>query len=712
MLKLQEKHLLPNVVQETLVRDVKFIVEEFRRCVCDVVSSETEQQGLHVEEGSDLYDILHRSDLIDTIFETCSSTFRLHKYCKGHLDAIFPTSHDLPLIIRGRPVPFQYVSILSTLRQILSSGDILGLIVGEQTAPAHSHPVYHDYTSGSEFKSHPIFSKHRICLRIHLYIDEFEVVNPLGSKKSIHKLCGVYFTLGNLGSKFTTKLKHIFLCVLCRNVVLKNEHCSYGQILKPLIDDLKTLATEGISVDFNGCTIQIFGALATVSADNLGAHQLGGFTKSFSSGRVCRFCMILHGELDAHLSEEQCVLRHKDTHAYHLQALLENPDIAKSTYGVSSKCPLEDLDYFSTVDNFVPDLMHDFLEGIVPQLIKLTLKQYHRSNIVSLNEVNGKLANFTFGSNDIKSKPTQIPAKCVVDEGSLPGKATEKWCLFRILPLLISELIPVDDAYWNLFLKCRSIADYLFAPSITDDDIDHLESEILIFLDEFVKLFPNKLTPKFHFLLHYPTQIRKLGPLCHLWCMRFEGKHQYFKRIANQVCNFRNIAYSLAKRHQLRLCWEFTSDDFLEREAKAENVQSVEFVALARNVQQAIIGNVGVSVDELETEETVLSCKTLHFNTVKYAVKDCFIVDLVHTEEVPVFLKISNIFNFRSKWLLYGNIYVCNAFDINKHAYEVESIDVWCTIEAGREIDYHALDMYTVRGRNLITLHHKPCISM
>ncbi len=113
-------------------------------------------------------------------------------------------------------------------------------------------------------------------------------------------------------------------------------------------------------------------------------------------------------------------------------------------------------------------------------------------------------------------------------------------------------------------------------------------------------------------------------------------------------------------------------------------------MALARNVQQAIVGN----VYDLEREETVLSCKTLHFNTVKYAVKNCFIVDLVHTEDVPVFLNICNIFNFRSKWLLYGNIYVCNAFDINKHAYEVESIDVWCTIEAGREIDYHALDMY------------------
>ena len=63
--------------------------------------------------------------------------------------------------------------------------------------------------------------------------------------------------------------------------MLKNEHCSYDQFFKPLIGDLKILATEGISVDSNGCAIQIFGALATVSADNLGAQQLGGFTKSF-----------------------------------------------------------------------------------------------------------------------------------------------------------------------------------------------------------------------------------------------------------------------------------------------------------------------------------------------------------------------------------------------------------------------------------------------
>ena len=81
------------------------------------------QQGLQIEEGSDLHDLLHRSDVINTLIDTCSSTFRLHRYCKGHLNAIYPTPHDLPLIKHGQPVAFQYVSIVSTLLQILSCGD-------------------------------------------------------------------------------------------------------------------------------------------------------------------------------------------------------------------------------------------------------------------------------------------------------------------------------------------------------------------------------------------------------------------------------------------------------------------------------------------------------------------------------------------------------------------------------------------------------------
>jgi len=32
--------------------------------------------------------------------------------------------------------------------------------------------------------------------------------------------------------------------------------------------------------------------------------------------------------------------------------------------------------------------------------------------------------------------------------------------------------------------------------------------------------------------------------------MRFEAKHNYFKRLVERINNFKNISYSLARRHQ------------------------------------------------------------------------------------------------------------------------------------------------------------------
>ena len=43
--------------------------------------------------------------------------------------------------------------------------------------------------------------------------------------------------------------------------------------------------------------------------------------------------------------------------------------------------------------------------------------------------------------------------------------------------------------------------------------------------------------------------------------MRMEAKHSYFKKIA-QVGNFKNIAYSLARRHQRLMCLYLNEDDF------------------------------------------------------------------------------------------------------------------------------------------------------
>ena len=42
----------------------------------------------------------------------------------------------------------------------------------------------------------------------------------------------------------------------------------------------------------------------------------------------------------------------------------------------------------------------------------------------------------------------------------------------------------------------------------------------------------------------------RCGPLTHISCIRFEGKHRYFKQIAKVTGNFKNIAKTVAFRHQ------------------------------------------------------------------------------------------------------------------------------------------------------------------
>ena len=56
----------------------------------------------------------------------------------------------------------------------------------------------------------------------------------------------------------------------------------------------------------------------------------------------------------------------------------------------------------------------------------------------------------------------------------------------------------------------------------------------------------------------------RLGPLTTSLCMRMEAKNSYFKRIAQQS-NFKNITFSVAKRHQRLVCAILNCEDFFEK---------------------------------------------------------------------------------------------------------------------------------------------------
>jgi hypothetical protein len=166
--------------------------------------------------------------------------------------------------------------------------------------------------------------------------------------------------------KHLSSLQNIHVAVLVPSSCISKY--GYESILKPLISDLRTLETEGMSIKTDADSKTIKGTIATISADNLAAHDIGGFRKTFSSGHVCRFCMITHDNLSNFQSESDTdfpPLRTADVHADHVAAVSMDSALA-SSYGVRGDCAFSSLDSFCTVRALPPDIMHDLLEGVIP----------------------------------------------------------------------------------------------------------------------------------------------------------------------------------------------------------------------------------------------------------------------------------------------------------------------------------------------------------
>ena len=123
--------------------------------------------------------------------------------------------------------------------------------------------------------------------------------------------------------KFKSRLKDIHLVLLSpANFVSKY---GYNSILSPLLEDLKKLENEGISVNFQGVLHRFKVTVTMVIADNLAAHALGGFFCNFSTvQRFCRFCNCRKSQLDENLPVSTFVLRTKNACDNNLRAVLES----------------------------------------------------------------------------------------------------------------------------------------------------------------------------------------------------------------------------------------------------------------------------------------------------------------------------------------------------------------------------------------------------
>lgn len=441
------------------------------------------------------------------------------------------------------------------------------------------------------FKSGKYFRKldgNPLCLQI--YYDDIEICNPLGAKAKIHKLAMFYFIIANFPPHFKSQLSTIFPLLIVKSKLLKE----YGinNILKPMVDEFKKLSVinpQDILLELPFTHV----VLLQVCGDNLGLHSLLGYTEGFNANYRCRFCKGNKHFTQTAVEEEISLRRNIANYSSDLVL----GDI--SLTGIREGSILNEISYFHVTENYAPDIMHDFFEGICIIELKLALDYLIKTKKITLQQINHQISTcFKKNSHKVNKFP-EISQQFICDEKKSCFSASEMNNFFLVFPAIFLAYFD-DDKMLNLILKLRRIIRIIMAPLISREGVSLLRYLISDHHQLYINLTCNNLTPKFHHILHYPHAIEQLGPLKNFWCMRLEAKHRFSKIVGKNSYNFKNIAKSVAKRLSLNMAFSINS-------SKGDGIMQIKFGGGVRIRLDELKGNFDFSLLNIGSEEIILS---------------------------------------------------------------------------------------------------------
>ena len=638
----------------------------------------------------------HSSTGATNIFEELKTPYRQKKYFKEEMGLIEPKLVTLPdkavyfgRVRTGCPQKQKvqnYVTIpfLKQLELLLNQDDIYSQVYGSK--PKQVPGVFSRYEDGSAYQTNDLFLEHPDGLQIQYYIDEAQACDALGSKTIKNKLVFSYFALGNIEMKFRANLKSIFLLSIFFNHQVK----IYGlnTLLRPVVDEIKQLE-RGVLLKIGNQSKMVFGSVTIFTADNLASHQVGGFKIGFAwAYRKCRYCLATDEQIQTQCCDSTLVYRTKETHALHCKGLLTSAaEHFKKLYSITHDSIFNELMYFNVIGGMVPDVMHDLLEGVLPRTICLMLLDHIKKKYYTIEQLNHALVNFKYGHSEVKNKPSVITVVHLKNL-RLRQSASQLWQLAVTLPLAMGSMIPHDDQNWVNFTILLQVCRLVFRTTITELEIVNTECLIEEFLSMFKILYPNKrITPKFHFLLHYPHEIRRLGPLIAFWCMRYEAKHSYFKQLARAIGNWINLPLTLAKRHQQFMCMNFALAQHNYLKFKVEIPASKKEFVVVQNLTKFGEISCKLNIDPLSVVKTV---PWIEIGSNCYKVKRSLVLCPLNGVVAAAFGLIRTIVIYENKVLFVCQLYRTVKFDYHFQAFELTKRrkKLLCAVMLDELVDY------------------------
>ncbi|XP_067621220.1 uncharacterized protein [Eurosta solidaginis] len=330
------------------------------------------------------------------------------------------------------PIHFQ-------IRKFFELPSVLDTVLRNMEILSKEYNITH-FINSTSFKEKTQFYNGKIIVPFFIYLDSFEINNPLGIHANVDSICGVYYSFPVLPQYLLSNLSYIFVAAYFKS----NDQKVFGNdpFLKPLIEEFRDLEENGMLIKTKSGFNQLH-FVCNVLGGNLGLNDILGFTTSFSSNYYCRFCNAYRGEMMRDLVEHPENMRTKDNYN---AALMKND--AKLT-GIKSNFLFNELATFHVTTNFSVYIVHDLYEGVCRYDICEILKYFiSEKQFFSIETFNYRKQMFNYGECAIGNMSPPLDL-LQITSNKMKMSAREMMTFIHFLPLIIGDLVPREDDIWS-----------------------------------------------------------------------------------------------------------------------------------------------------------------------------------------------------------------------------------------------------------------------